>query len=255
MLDDEKQQHALTLKAACRVSERVGAAMEEHAQEQQLEQDAIKEQQQQPILQDAGAASAISAAAADAAAAAGAQQHDKSPAPDAQPAESITDAEGAPPDATDAGGMNEQHVLHSQPQVAAEEQQDASTSSTVEPPCSDAAPQHADGLSQPSPPQQLGLQHVLSVAAAKRGNLYLLDDKTLVMAAGCVVLLLHVPSGRQRYLPARDGGGIGALAVHAGRQLLLVAEKCRTRAPNMWVSVAAPGGTTMVLGCVRLACH
>jgi hypothetical protein len=77
------------------------------------------------------------------------------------------------------------------------------------------------------------LQHVLSLAAAKRTNLHLLADGTLAMAAGCAVLLLHMPTMQQRFLPGRDGGGVAAVAVHPDKQLLLVAEKCRSRAPNM----------------------
>lgn len=77
------------------------------------------------------------------------------------------------------------------------------------------------------------LQHILSVAANKRSNLHLLEDGTLVMAAGCAVLLLHIPTMQQRFLPGRDGGGVAAVAVHPNRQLFLVAEKCRSRPPNM----------------------
>lgn len=77
------------------------------------------------------------------------------------------------------------------------------------------------------------LRHVLSLAASKRSNLHLLEDGTLAMAAGCAVLLLHLPTMQQRFLPGRDGGGVAAVAVHPNRQLFLVAEKCRSRAPNM----------------------
>jgi len=77
------------------------------------------------------------------------------------------------------------------------------------------------------------LQHILSTAASKRANLHMLDDQTLAMAAGCAVLLLHLPTMQQRFLPGRDGGGVAAVAVHPDRKLFLVAEKCRSRAPNM----------------------
>jgi hypothetical protein len=77
------------------------------------------------------------------------------------------------------------------------------------------------------------MQHILSLAANKRSNLHLLEDGTLVMAAGCAVLLLHIPTMQQQFLPGRDGGGVAAVAVHPNRQLFLVAEKCRTRPPNM----------------------
>jgi hypothetical protein len=83
--------------------------------------------------------------------------------------------------------------------------------------------------------EQVGgsMQHVLSLAANKRFNLHLLKDGTLVSAAGCTVLLLHIPTMQQRFLPGRDGGGIAAVAVHPNLQLFLVAEKCRSRPPNM----------------------
>lgn len=83
------------------------------------------------------------------------------------------------------------------------------------------------------------LRHVLSLAAAKRANLHLLEGGTLAMAAGCAVLLLHMPSMQQRFLPGRDGGGVAAVVVHPNKQLLLVAEKCRSRAPNMYVRALA----------------
>jgi hypothetical protein len=74
---------------------------------------------------------------------------------------------------------------------------------------------------------------VFSTAASKRSDLHLLEDGTLAMAAGCAVLLLHLPSMQQRFLPGRDGGGVAAVGVHPSRKLFLVAEKCRSRAPNM----------------------
>lgn len=77
------------------------------------------------------------------------------------------------------------------------------------------------------------LQHILSTSASKCANLHMLDDQTLAMAAGCAVLLLHLPTMQQHFLPSRDGGGVAAVAVHPDRKLFLVAEKCRSRAPNM----------------------
>jgi hypothetical protein len=77
------------------------------------------------------------------------------------------------------------------------------------------------------------LMHVLSSSASKRTNLHVLDDGTLAIAAGCAVLFLQLPSMQQRFLLGRDGGGVAAVAVHPSRKLFLVAEKCRSRPPNM----------------------
>lgn len=77
------------------------------------------------------------------------------------------------------------------------------------------------------------LLHVLSSSAIKRANLHVLDDGALAIAAGCAVLFLQLPSMQQRFLPGRDGGGVAAVAVHPSRKLFLVAEKCRSRPPNM----------------------
>lgn len=109
----------------------------------------------------------------------------------------------------------------------------AAAASTVAPttavPTADAADDDTAAAAQVSS----SLQHVFSTAACKRSNLHLLEDGTLAMAAGCAVLLLHLPSMQQRFLPGRDGGGVAAVGVHPSRKLFLVAEKCRSRAPNM----------------------
>jgi hypothetical protein len=76
------------------------------------------------------------------------------------------------------------------------------------------------------------LKSVLSLAASKRNNLHLLAQDTLAAAAGCVVLLLHLPSLQQRYLPSSNGCGVAALAVAPDRRTLAVAEQGRSgRAP------------------------
>lgn len=77
------------------------------------------------------------------------------------------------------------------------------------------------------------LLQVISFNAAKRNNLHLLDDDTLLMGVGCMVLLLHLPTMKQRWLPGRDGGGVAAVAVHPSRQHFLVAERCKSRPPAM----------------------
>lgn len=42
-------------------------------------------------------------------------------------------------------------------------------------------------------------------------------------------------TGEQRFLRGRDGGGIGALAVHPERRFFAVGEACRTGPPHVYV--------------------
>jgi len=72
-------------------------------------------------------------------------------------------------------------------------------------------------------PASDGAQHVYSMCSAtvqhSVNNLHVIDD-TLLMAAGSVVLLYHMPSKQQRQtLPEQGmGGGIAALAIHPSKQ-------------------------------------
>jgi len=77
------------------------------------------------------------------------------------------------------------------------------------------------------------LSSVLGFDLHRRHNLLVLDSDTLAVAAGSVVLLLHLPSMTQKHLSTKDGGGVGAIALHPQRTHFAVAEKCRHRAPNM----------------------
>jgi cilia- and flagella-associated protein 44 len=74
---------------------------------------------------------------------------------------------------------------------------------------------------------------VLGVDVGRRNGLAALDADTVALAAGNAVLLLHLPTMGQRLLPTRDGGGVGAIAVHPRGTCFAVAEKCAERAPNM----------------------
>lgn len=74
---------------------------------------------------------------------------------------------------------------------------------------------------------------VLGVDLSRRHGLVALDADTLALVAGSGVLLLHLPTMAQRLLPSRDGGGVGAIALHPRRSCFAVAEKCQQRAPNM----------------------
>ena len=65
--------------------------------------------------------------------------------------------------------------------------------------------------------------------------MWYIEDDVLLMSAGNTVVFLRLPNMEQTYLHGLDGGGIGAVAVHPTRKLLAVAEKSRTRAPNVYI--------------------
>ena len=76
---------------------------------------------------------------------------------------------------------------------------------------------------------------ILSLESHKRNNIAYIEDDVLVTSAGNNVVFLHLPDLAKRYMAGLDGGGIGAIAVHPSRKFLAVAEKCRHRAPNVYV--------------------
>ncbi|CAF1263483.1 unnamed protein product, partial [Didymodactylos carnosus] len=59
----------------------------------------------------------------------------------------------------------------------------------------------------------------------KRGNLHLLDNKTIMFTAGCYVELIDLPSGKHKYIRTSGGYSVGALAVHPSKQYFAVGEK------------------------------
>jgi hypothetical protein len=85
------------------------------------------------------------------------------------------------------------------------------------------------------PSSAVTLAHVLSLDTYKRNSIAYLDDNTIVTSVGNSVVFLSLPLMTQRYLPGRDGGGIGGVAVNPSRTLLAVAEKCPTAAPNVYL--------------------
>lgn len=161
---------------------------------------------------------------------------------EAQDPESAAAAAGfVPVEQSDGQGQQSAGAAEPMQQEPAQQQQNLASQSALAPA---AAMQQLGSSMQQATETEIAaqvsscLRHVLSLAAAKRANLHLLEGGTLAMAAGCAVLLLHMPTMQQRFLPGRDGGGVAALAVHPNKQLLLVAEKCRSRAPNMYVVLA-----------------
>ncbi|CAF4121599.1 unnamed protein product, partial [Rotaria magnacalcarata] len=59
----------------------------------------------------------------------------------------------------------------------------------------------------------------------KRGNLHILDNKTIMFVAGSVVELIDLPSGQHKYIRTTGGYSIGALIVHPSRQYFAIGEK------------------------------
>lgn len=91
----------------------------------------------------------------------------------------------------------------------------------------------AAGTRRAAPPGACALAAMLSFDVGRRGCVAALDEGTLAVATGSGIVLLALPSLTQRHLPSRDGGGVGAIALHPGGACFAVAERCRERAPNM----------------------
>ncbi|XP_052253766.1 cilia- and flagella-associated protein 44-like isoform X2 [Dreissena polymorpha] len=75
------------------------------------------------------------------------------------------------------------------------------------------------------PADMLTLKHSFGYDCTKRANLHILNEKTVMFAAGNVVLILDLQTKEQIFLRSSSGGGIGALAVHPSRTFFAVAEK------------------------------
>ncbi|XP_076614824.1 cilia- and flagella-associated protein 44 [Chaetodon auriga] len=75
------------------------------------------------------------------------------------------------------------------------------------------------------PENLLHLSHSFGYDSRHRGNLQLLDDRTLIFIAGNLLVLLDISTKEQRYLRSCGGGGIGSIAVHPSKEYFVVAEK------------------------------
>ncbi|XP_069115004.1 cilia- and flagella-associated protein 44-like isoform X2 [Argopecten irradians] len=75
------------------------------------------------------------------------------------------------------------------------------------------------------PEDMLSLQYSFGYDCTKRANLHLLDEKTVIFAAGNLVELVDIQTREHTYIRSTSGGGIGALAVHPSRKYFAVAEK------------------------------
>ncbi|XP_037609336.1 cilia- and flagella-associated protein 44 [Sebastes umbrosus] len=75
------------------------------------------------------------------------------------------------------------------------------------------------------PENLLHLSHSFGYDSGRRGNLQLLDDRTLIFIAGNLLVLLDVSTKEQRYLRSCSGGGIGSITTHPSKEYFVVAEK------------------------------
>ncbi|KAK3770719.1 hypothetical protein RRG08_037905 [Elysia crispata] len=81
------------------------------------------------------------------------------------------------------------------------------------------------------PLDMLAMQHSYGYDCKKRNNLHLLDDSTVVFAAGNLLQILNLKTRSQTYLRSTSGCGIGAICVHPSRKYFAVGEK--GEAPNI----------------------
>ncbi|XP_042365640.1 cilia- and flagella-associated protein 44 [Plectropomus leopardus] len=75
------------------------------------------------------------------------------------------------------------------------------------------------------PENLLHLSHSFGYDSGRRGNLQLLDDRTMIFIAGNLLVLLDISTKEQRYLRSCSGGGIGSITVHPSKEYFAVAEK------------------------------
>ncbi|CAJ1071125.1 cilia- and flagella-associated protein 44 [Xyrichtys novacula] len=75
------------------------------------------------------------------------------------------------------------------------------------------------------PENLLYLSHSFGYDSGRRGNLQLLDDRTLIFIAGNILVLLDVFTKEQRYLRSSSGGGIGSITTHPSKEYFAVAER------------------------------
>ncbi|TNN86390.1 Cilia- and flagella-associated protein 44 [Liparis tanakae] len=70
-----------------------------------------------------------------------------------------------------------------------------------------------------------GSSHSFGYDSGRRGNLQLLDDRTLVFIAGNLLILLDISTKEQKYIRSCSGGGIGSITAHPSKEYFAVAEK------------------------------
>lgn len=87
---------------------------------------------------------------------------------------------------------------------------------------------------------QLPLDHVelcsiLSLDASKRNPIHFLSSDVVLLFCGSTLVLFNLNDLKQEYIWGRDGGGIGAVAMHPSRTLFCVAEKSCLGSPNAYI--------------------
>ncbi|CAF3878718.1 unnamed protein product [Adineta steineri] len=75
------------------------------------------------------------------------------------------------------------------------------------------------------PQNTLSMYRSFGYDCNKRGNLYILDNKTIMFVAGCVVEIIDLSTGEHKYIRTAGGYSIGALVVHPSKQFFAVGEK------------------------------
>ena len=111
------------------------------------------------------------------------------------------------------------------------------------------------------PGKAVQLEHVLGLDAHGRDNMHLLGENTVLTSAGNSVLFIEIDSGNQQRMLGRDGGGIGALAVHPSGQFFAVGEMCPTGPPNIYIYTfperkmvqVLPAGTERAYSCMSFS--
>lgn len=96
-------------------------------------------------------------------------------------------------------------------------------------------------LVDPSSMQLVAANHI---AVSTRNSAHRVGPNQLAIHTGNFVILYDYSSQKMVYNIGRDGGGIGAIAVHPQLSFIAVAEECKTRAPNVYLYQLAPDGLT-----------
>eukprot|EP00201_Polytomella_parva_P017068 CAMPEP_0175055168 /NCGR_PEP_ID=MMETSP0052_2-20121109/9925_1 /TAXON_ID=51329 ORGANISM="Polytomella parva, Strain SAG 63-3" /NCGR_SAMPLE_ID=MMETSP0052_2 /ASSEMBLY_ACC=CAM_ASM_000194 /LENGTH=855 /DNA_ID=CAMNT_0016319973 /DNA_START=59 /DNA_END=2623 /DNA_ORIENTATION=- len=94
---------------------------------------------------------------------------------------------------------------------------------------------YSDTSSLVLPNDSVRLIHMLGLDAYHRNNISFIESDVIITAVGNAVVFLDLRTLEMRYSMGVDGGGIGAIAVHPLGKMYAVAEKCRTRAPNIYL--------------------
>lgn len=79
------------------------------------------------------------------------------------------------------------------------------------------------------------LTQIAHLPAHRRNNLVYISDTLVLTSAGNAVIFYDTATQQMDYMHGLDGGGIGCICLHPNGRTFVVAEQCRTRAPNAYV--------------------